>query len=342
MWTLERPWEWALPIPGRKINPFFALAEVVWMWSGKGGVEFISEYNKTIANFADDNIPYFNAAYGRRIRHAGYDERPYRELPYLITPGLDPTPVDIDQLDFAIKKIQADPETRQAAISLWDVVKDNITKSKDHPCNNMVYLWQRNGKLNATVVIRSNDLIWGTPYNMVQFVHLQALAAGKLGYGMGHFTVMCNNLHYYLDLYPPTLEVVDGWAGALQLRSVDLDDISDGIFPASTGNEMLWDLDRFDGFVRNIWDVTEKKLRMLYSYDGVPAAYNVVWIELNDSFSNSRVPPYWRAVFAVMFMHHLRKSKKKGCIPIYNDILTLLPPYMRWLINDFTSKSQEE
>lgn len=353
-WKIEKPWEWALLIPGRRINPFFALAEVVWMWSGKGGIDFISYYNKSMTQFADDNIPYFNAAYGRRARHAGYDERPFREIPYLTTPNIATEKVDVDQIQFVIKKLKADPETRQAAISLWDPVKDNFTKSKDHPCNNMIYVSQRgfvtgdkdkgipatSGKLNMTVVIRSNDLIWGIPYNMIQFVHLQALIAGSLGYEMGTFTVMCNNLHYYHDLYPETLVTVLGWNHNLSERQVELDGtVHDAAFANWDSKLMLWDIDRFDGFVRNIWDALEKELRWGFEQGAKPVWYHTRWLKLNDMLTINNVPVYWQMVFSMMFLFHVRKAKAND---VASDIVAKMPLAMRWLIEDFNRKADKE
>lgn len=337
-WTIERPWEYALCIPGRRLNPFFALAEVVWMWSGKGGIDFISYYNKSMKNFADDGVPYFNAAYGMRVRHAGYSEHPFREIPYLVTPGQSTERVDIDQLDYAIKKIKADPDTRQAAISLWDPVKDNITKSKDHPCNNMVYLSQREGKLNITVVIRSNDLIWGVPYNMIQFVHLQALVAGELGVTMGSFTVMCNNLHYYKDLYTSTLKGVIDWNNMMLNNRVSVKATSDAFHKGWDSSSMIWDLSRFDGFVRNVWDPLEKQLRNGFESGAIGAWYNVRLMALEESFAMNHVPHYWQAVFTVMFMFHLRKA---NAIAIFDELLEKLPPTFKWLIEDFNKNVKE-
>lgn len=344
MWTLERPWEWGLFIPGRRLNPFFALAEVVWMWSGKGGVEFISYYNKSFKQFADDGIPYFNGAYGRRVRHAGYDERPFREIPFLVSPGVATDKTEVDQIEHVIRKIKADPQTRQAVISLWDYVKDNITKSKDHPCNNMVYFSLRNGKLNTTVVIRSNDLIWGVPYNMIQFVHLQALVAGSLNSAelpveMGTFTVMCNNLHYYLDLYKPTLETTMGWLHTLDRRKVSLTAMSDACYKGFTSTTMMWNIDLFDGFVRNVWDSLEAELRHWADRNPSPAWFNTRWMKLQDMFQFNKVPQYWQMVFATMFIYHVRKA---GHHDLVSDLTKehVAPP-VRLLINDFNEKPQE-
>lgn len=337
VWHLKQPWEWALLIPGRRLNPFFALAEVIWMWSGKGGADFITYYNKSFVNFLDPGIPYFNAAYGRRVRHAGYKETPFRDIPYPRTLGQLPEPVEVDQLSFVISKLQSDPDTRQAVISLWDPIKDNFTQSKDHPCNNMVYFSNREGALHITVVIRSNDLIWGVPYNMIQFVHLQALVAGTLGLNMGRFTVMCNNLHIYEDLYPETRQQVLDWREHLAnqdayTKAKMFMDIPD----------MRWTLDAFDTFVQNVWDPLEKELRTAQERFGPvgylsqhEAAIQMVLHKLEDSFVEHEVPVYWQQLFLVVLLHHVRKAKLPT---LFATLANPLHTIFWWLIKDFVGE----
>lgn len=176
-------------IPGRKFNPFFALAEIPWILSGNGNVEWISYFNSNMRSFQDGNNPDFHGAYGLRIRR-WESGRGFNSC--------------VDQIVEMVKKLQADPFSRQAIISIWDPARDN-DEYKDIPCNNHICYTLRDGKLHQTVTIRSNDVVWGTPHNAVQFTHLHAYVAGLLGVKMGLFTYVIHNLHYYLDQYKPTL-----------------------------------------------------------------------------------------------------------------------------------------
>lgn len=183
----EKPGYCWMTIPGRKFNPFFALAEVAWILTGNGNVEWISYFNSRMKQFSDGGEN-FHGAYGLRMRHWGSG-----------TGGA------VDQIQEVVRKLREDSFSRQAVVSLWDPVGDNKIKSSDIPCNNLVYYTLRNGKLDQTVTMRSNDLVWGTPYNAVQLTHLHALVAGMLGVEMGTFTYIINNLHYYFNLYKTTL-----------------------------------------------------------------------------------------------------------------------------------------
>lgn len=187
----ESPGYCWMVIPGRNFNPFFALAEVVWILSGNGNVEWIAYYNKNMRKFADGDREDFNGAYGLRMRRW-----PSTQLASYVT---------IDQLSIAIDKLKREPLSRQAVISLWDPERDNLLKSNDFPCNNVVYLRLRNGVVDQTVVQRSCDLIWGAPYNAVQFSHIHAYLAGCLGAKIGKLTYIIQNLHYYEELYKDTL-----------------------------------------------------------------------------------------------------------------------------------------
>ena len=190
--TLEycKPGACWMTIPDRMFNPFFALAEVVWILSGNGDVEWISYFNSNMKKFADSGKKDFNGAYGLRMRR---------------WPSCIGNYVTVDQLSIAINKLKREPLTRQAVVSLWDPERDNIRGSNDYPCNNLLYFRLRDGILNMTVTQRSCDLIWGAPYNAVQFSHVHAYAAGCLGVKIGTLTYVIDNLHYYLELYPVQL-----------------------------------------------------------------------------------------------------------------------------------------
>ena len=55
----------------------------------------------------------------------------------------------------------------------------------------------RQGCLEWLQVMRSNDLIWGTPYNFVQFTSIQEIVAGWLGVEVGNYVHVSDSLHVY-------------------------------------------------------------------------------------------------------------------------------------------------
>ena len=67
-------------------------------------------------------------------------------------------------------------------LQIWDPCQDLPDQdgkpvSEDIPCNVMALLKIRNGHLYWTQVMRSNDVMRGLPYNIIQFTMLQELFA---------------------------------------------------------------------------------------------------------------------------------------------------------------------
>jgi len=68
---------------------------------------------------------------------------------------------------------------------------------RDIPCNIVSHLLVRDGRLDWLQVMRSNDLMWGLPYNIVQFTSMQEIMAGWLGVDVGAYTHISDSLHVY-------------------------------------------------------------------------------------------------------------------------------------------------
>jgi thymidylate synthase len=188
----------------RPINPAFALAEVLWILAGANSVEFLRFWNPRMNRYSDDNVC-FHGAYGYRLGHQ---------------PHLDPAIVvelfprgrpHIDQLQTAYHALTTTPESRQVVLQIWDAELDLPNpnpRSKDIPCNIISHLLVRDDKLEWLQVMRSNDLVWGTPYNFIQWTTVQEIMAGWLGVDVGTYTHISDSLHVYqrhwadLDAFP--------------------------------------------------------------------------------------------------------------------------------------------
>jgi len=179
---------------GRVINPFFQLAEALWILAGRSDVKWLSQYNSSIAQFSDDG-EYFNAPYGERLRSWGKNDA----RGFIFNP--------IDQLYDCYMKLKEDPDTRQAVAFIGDPRFDsyeytNVQKGKDIACNLNIKFKIRDGKLEINVDNRSNDLHWGTfGANLAQFATIQEAMASWLGVGIGTYCQVTDSLHMYLDDY---------------------------------------------------------------------------------------------------------------------------------------------
>ena len=112
-----------------------------------------------------------------------------------------------NQLGKVISMLKENPETRQATISIYDG-KEIHKYDHDTPCTYAVQFTVLDGKLNMSVVMRSNDLWYGFCNDQYQFSNLQMLVAKETGYKMGTYYHFAHNLHLYNDKLPEQKEMM--------------------------------------------------------------------------------------------------------------------------------------
>ena len=161
------------------LNIAFALAEVVWIITGRRDLAFLEYWNKEYRKFVGPG-PELHGAYGNRLRHQ----------------------FGLDQLDRAYMALKHQPDTRQVVLQIWDSIvdmpdSDGTPMDSDIPCNVLAIPKLRDGKLEWLQVIRSNDMFLGVPYNFVQFTCVQEILAGWLGVECGTYNQISDSLHVY-------------------------------------------------------------------------------------------------------------------------------------------------
>ena len=105
------------------------------------------------------------------------------------------------QLDKIVAMLKNNPNTRQAAISIYDG-KEISSYKYDTPCTYAVQFTVVDNKLNMCVVMRSNDLWFGFCNDQYQFSKLQEMVSKRTGYDMGTYYHFAHNLHIYNDKLP--------------------------------------------------------------------------------------------------------------------------------------------
>lgn len=180
----------------RPINPAFAVAEVIWMLSGANASEFLNFWNPGMRRYVDTDGRVFHGAYGHRL---GSNPRlsATAELALRVTNDEGQAR---DQLCMAYEALRHSPDSRQVVLQIWDSKCDlpnPSPRSANVPCNLLSHLMIREDRLEWLQVMRSNDLIWGTPYNLVQFTCLQEIVAGWLGVDVGGYVHVSDSLHVY-------------------------------------------------------------------------------------------------------------------------------------------------
>ena len=161
------------------MNVAYALAEIVWIIRGRRDLKFLEFWNRNLGHYVGKG-PELHGSYGHRLRgHLG-----------------------TDQLKRAYDSLRHEPDTRQDVLQIWDSAvdlpaADGSPADQDIPCNVASLLKVRDGKLEWTQIIRSNDVFLGVPYNFVQFTFLQEIVAGWLGIECGSYNQISDSLHMY-------------------------------------------------------------------------------------------------------------------------------------------------
>lgn len=175
----------------RTINPAFAIAEVVWILSYSRNLKTIAWWNRRMEQYSDDGVT-LHGAYGDRI----------------ITNGLNKS-----QLVMAYDALKDNPNRRDVVIQIWNSRRDmplnHRPRAKDIPCNITAHPMIRDGKLYWSQVMRSNDLIWGTPVNFIQWTTIQEIMAGWLEVEVGDYIHHSDSLHIYERHWEHANKIID-------------------------------------------------------------------------------------------------------------------------------------
>lgn len=154
--------------PMRSLNYKFMAAEAYWILSGSDRVDEIAPYMKRIADYSDNGETFFGA-YGPKV---------------------------VSQLAYVVKKLDQDPDTRQAVLTIW---RENPAETKDYPCTISMIFMIRNGSLDCHVTMRSNDIWLGRPYDVFNFSMIAHVIRLRLAekYTMGTLYLTAASLHLY-------------------------------------------------------------------------------------------------------------------------------------------------
>lgn len=179
--------------PRRKLSYTGMAAEAYWILSGDGSLAGIEPYLPRMKEFSDDGVT-LAGAYGPRL---------HEQLTYLVT------------------KLYAEPDTRQATMTLWQC---NPGPSKDQPCTVAMDFKIRNGKLNMHVFMRSSDAWLGIPYDVFSFSMIAHLLCCHLNQFDGeHIQVIVEPGTLYLTASSSHL-YEENWLGALGCVNGNFDD----------------------------------------------------------------------------------------------------------------------
>ena len=103
-----------------------------------------------------------------------------------------------NQIDHVINLLKYNPDTRQAAISIYDC-KEYKEYKNDTPCTYAVQFTILHGRLDMCVTMRSNDLWFGFCNDQYCFSKLQKMVSDELNIEPGMYYHFAHNMHLYND-----------------------------------------------------------------------------------------------------------------------------------------------
>lgn len=114
------------------------------------------------------------------------------------------------QLVDVVRKLKHDHDTRQAVISLWDPTLDNVPFKLDYPCTLVLTFSLGERGIDLDVVMRSQDVWLGTPYDWAQFSVLLMTVAELVGQPVGTYRHTTLSTHIYERNVVQALEKLHG------------------------------------------------------------------------------------------------------------------------------------
>jgi len=194
-------------IPFRKDNIFARIAETLWVLQGRNDIGWLSYYLPRAKEFSDNGVTW-RGAYGKRLRY--WTVNP--DGPFF---G-ENSQFEYDQIKIVVGKLNEDPTTRQAVMTIWKPDEDNIP-SKDIPCNNWLHFIKREfggvDYLFLNVAQRSADIFWGwSNINAFEWSILLQMVAYWTNSVVGKIDWIVTSLHMYEHHYEMAKKILKNYA----------------------------------------------------------------------------------------------------------------------------------
>lgn len=174
----------------RGISKPYLLGELLWYFNGRRDVAFISKFASLWSRISDDGDTN-NSAYGYILKYK----------------------YGFDQVEKIIELLTKDPDSRRAVLNINEA-NARVIETKDEPCTIAIQFMIRCGKLYCTAMMRSNDIWFGLPYDVVFFTELQKYVAARLGVQCGTYTHFAVSLHAYMKDLSKILDIANANADA--------------------------------------------------------------------------------------------------------------------------------
>jgi thymidylate synthase len=115
----------------------------------------------------------------------------------------------LDQInDYIIPLFKKEQTSKRGIVVFYGPEKDTLPLKKETPGMVMINFNIRNKKLHSTIIIRSNDLFYGWPGNIVQTYFLTEYVAKELNIPIGTMTTISISAHIFEDQFEDIKKII--------------------------------------------------------------------------------------------------------------------------------------
>ena len=194
---ITNPQNCVITLKERKHPYSFMCMELIWILSG--------DKEPWIIQYLPRLNDYTNVIDGRKILAGAYGPRLLSTF-------------DVNQFEYIIHTLRIQEDTRQAIMTISNPTIDS-KGYKDFPCTQSFQFLIRDGKLDLTVVMRSNDLYLGSCTDWFNFCTIQCIIASILKIPVGVYRHVTGSLHIY-ERDIPKIETI--LSNSTEVISIDI------------------------------------------------------------------------------------------------------------------------
>jgi len=197
----------------KKLHIRSILHELLWFLSGETNIQYLQDNGVSIWNDWATESGELGPVYGAQWRRwQGNDEQTF------------------DQISALVDGLKNNPDSRRHIISGWNValLPDETKKPWENaeaglmalpPCHLLYQFYVAEGKLSASLYIRSNDLFLGNPYNTASLAFLTHMLAQQCDLDVGEIVMSIGDAHIYSNHFEQVKTQLSRTPGRLpQLR----------------------------------------------------------------------------------------------------------------------------
>lgn len=193
----------------KKLHIRSILHELLWFLTGDTNIRYLKENGVSIWDEWATESGELGPVYGAQWRRwKGEDGQ------------------EFDQITALVEGLKNNPDSRRHIINGWNVALlpderkkpwENAAQGKMAlpPCHVLYQFYVANGKLSASLYIRSNDLFLGNPYNTASLAFLTHMLAQQCDLDVGEIVLSIGDAHIYSNHFEQVKEQLTRTPGPL-------------------------------------------------------------------------------------------------------------------------------